>query len=197
MPWAMEGGANDGEVDLAVLRCLRSQDERGGAEAQRGMDQAGPRCVPPCLSQGRQPWCSLTHAFLTGLLALGEEGDARVDNQRAAAQQRLLEVPPVRGADAFPASVAIVLADTWRAPVCRPEYRWRCEDALAVVSCESSGDPLAYNAGSIGLFQVHYPSHYDKVSSAEELYDPTVNIAVAYRIWQDSAWLPWACRKLP
>lgn len=60
---------------------------------------------------------------------------------------------------------------------------------------ESTGDPLAYNNGSVGLFQLHYASHYDKVGGPLEwLYDPVVNIRVAADIWADQGWAPWACR---
>lgn len=42
--------------------------------------------------------------------------------------------------------------------------------------------------------QIHYPSHYDKVVSMEALFDPEINLMVAYRIWKDQGWRPWDCK---
>ena len=83
--------------------------------------------------------------------------------------------------------------EQWRGLV--SAYGWPVDEALAVLSCESGGDVLAYNGGSMGLFQVHYPSHSGRVSGPEALYDPATNIAVAYDIWIDNAgWGPWGCK---
>lgn len=57
--------------------------------------------------------------------------------------------------------------------------------------CESGGDPNASNGESIGLFQIHYPSHRDKVESRQVLFDPATNIRVAYEIWSEHGWSPW------
>ena len=67
-------------------------------------------------------------------------------------------------------------AEQWRSLVCA--YGWDCEWALAVIQCESGGNPNAYNPGGpyIGLFQIwggHGPN----------LYDPAVNIAAAYSLY--------------
>ena len=54
-------------------------------------------------------------------------------------------------------AVAIVnLAQDWTALVSQPQFTWPTEWALAVIQCESSGNPAAYNfAGPyLGLFQV-------------------------------------------
>ena len=182
MPWAMEGRANDGEVDLAVLRCLRSQDERGGAEAQRGMDQAGPRCVPPCLSQG--PWCSLTHAFLTGLLE-GNNG-AIADNPRDPQEHDNVQLASVlEGSGPLASSgaeqpIPPILADTWRA--FEQGYReyggqeeWLAHFEHDVLPCEGGpawdafGDYSGSGYTSSAQFSV---DSWDTVVAATGLSDP-------------------------
>ena len=44
----------------------------------------------------------------------------------------------------------------WRSLVCSLPFTWPCEWAIAVIMCESSGNPNAYNPAGpyIGLFQV-------------------------------------------
>ena len=72
-------------------------------------------------------------------------------------------------------------------------YPWPQDEAWAVMMCESSGDPTVSNSGeSIGLFEIHYPSHWDKVESLEALFDPTTNVHVAFHLWEDQGWEPWS-----
>lgn len=78
-------------------------------------------------------------------------------------------------------------------------YSWPVAQALRVVQCESGGNAAAYNAGNYGLFQIN-AVHVEKVrrvtgsADLSLLFDPDVNAAVAYIIWSDSGWGPWACR---
>jgi hypothetical protein len=80
-------------------------------------------------------------------------------------------------------------------------YGWDCAEALGVVygnaRCphgESTGNPNAFNAGNYGLFQIN-AVHAAKVGGPLEwLFDPAVNVRVAYEIWSDQGWGPWACR---
>ena len=65
-----------------------------------------------------------------------------------------------------------------------------------MMDCESGGDPWAYYAGHRGLMQIA-PVHIAKVGGdLSLLYDPAVNLRVAYAIWLDSGgnWEQWACR---
>ena len=72
-------------------------------------------------------------------------------------------------------------------------YPWPQDEAWDVMMCESSGDPTVSNSGeSIGLFEIHYPSHWDKVESLEALFDPTTNVHVAFHLWEDQGWEPWS-----
>ena len=72
-------------------------------------------------------------------------------------------------------------------------YPWPQDEAYHIMICESSGNAGASNsANSIGLFQIHYPSHWDKVESLEALFDPTTNVHVAFHLWEDQGWEPWS-----
>ncbi len=52
--------------------------------------------------------------------------------------------------------VPTLSAGKWRPLVCSAPFTWPCEWALAVIQCESSGNPDAYNPAGpyMGLFQV-------------------------------------------
>lgn len=73
--------------------------------------------------------------------------------------------------------------ERWRSLVAR--YPWPVDTALAVMACESGGDPNARNPDSsaTGLFQIlGGPT------------DPEANVALAFRMWQSRGWQPWkAC----
>jgi uncharacterized protein YabE (DUF348 family) len=64
----------------------------------------------------------------------------------------------------------------WRDIVCT--YGWDCGWAMAVIMCESGGNPNAYNPAGpyIGLFQI-YGGH------GSNLQDPATNIAAAYSLY--------------
>ena len=76
------------------------------------------------------------------------------------------------------------------------QYDWPVEEALAVAWCESRHDPSAVSPDgqNLGLFQIHAPSHASKLRPDESLLDPVVNVRVAYEIWRDQSWAPWACK---
>lgn len=96
-------------------------------------------------------------------------------------------------------------------------YGWDCAAALRVIrgptppnadapeGCpngESGGNARAFNAGNYGLMQINYDSHYDKlyaVTGSYEptlLYDPAVNIAVGFKVYEamGNTFLAWSCR---
>ena len=70
--------------------------------------------------------------------------------------------------------------------------------AHRIIKCESGGraDATNYNTdGSTdrGLFQIN-SVHARKVNGdLDSLYDPKVNIQVAYQIFKASSWDPWVC----
>ena len=76
-------------------------------------------------------------------------------------------VTPTRAAPAVS-----VQGQDWRTLVC--SYNWNCTWAMAVIACESGGNPNAYNPAGpyVGLFQVLNPSG--------SLFEPAANIAAAY-----------------
>ena len=88
------------------------------------------------------------------------------------------------------------------------EYDWPIHEALAVMECESAGEPGAHNesgSGAIGLMQIKWANlwtlapfrpggsgHYlydSAVNTRAEkiawLEDPENNVAAAYAIWLD------------
>ena len=71
-----------------------------------------------------------------------------------------------------PAPAVSLQSQDWSALVC--SYGWDCDWALAVMACESGGNPNAYNPAGpyVGLFQILDPS--------ASLFDPAINIAEAY-----------------
>jgi hypothetical protein len=76
---------------------------------------------------------------------------------------------------AAPVAPAPVVGGDWRDLVC--SYDWDCDWALAVIMCESGGNPNAYNpAGYVGLFQI-WQGH------GSNLRDPATNIAAAYSLY--------------
>lgn len=69
------------------------------------------------------------------------------------------------------------------------QYDWPLDQAIAVMMCESGGNPNAYNAsGATGLFQLH--------PHRPENFDPATNVAGAYAkyldgVRQGNAWAHW------
>lgn len=103
--------------------------------------------------------------------------------------------------------------EQWRALVSDYFPEPRVEEALAIISCESRGDPSATNSssGAAGLFQF-IRSTWDWVAAEAGLdsyssgapYDPNANTAAAAWLVQRSidtnhsggAWGHWSCRRV-
>lgn len=74
-------------------------------------------------------------------------------------------------------------------------FDWPHDEACAVSWCESSWLPWAYNAGNYGLFQINAVHQARVRGDLNSLFDPAVNVRVAYAIWRDAGgWGPWACK---
>ena len=72
--------------------------------------------------------------------------------------------------------VPLQIQGDWRDLVC--SYDWDCSWALAVIACESGGNPNAYNqAGYVGLFQIWQ-------GFGPNLQDPATNVAAAYSLYR-------------
>ena len=71
----------------------------------------------------------------------------------------------------------------WSDLVC--SYSWDCSWALAVIQCESGGNPDAYNPGGyVGLFQIWQ-------GYGSNLQDPATNIAAAYSLYESGGRGNW------
>lgn len=98
--------------------------------------------------------------------------------------------------------------EQWRGLVSAYFPASRVEEALAVMDCESNGDPNAHNpySGAAGLFQF-LPSTWASTSpqagfAGASVYDPEANIASAawlgnyYESRGNDFWRPWSCRRV-
>ena len=69
--------------------------------------------------------------------------------------------------------------------------------AQAIAWRESRYQPWARNpSGASGLFQIMLPLHARRFTAAgyapEQWSDPAVNVTVAYQLFQEQGWQPWA-----
>ena len=99
-------------------------------------------------------------------------------------------------------------AEQWRSLVGRFFPSDRVEQALAIIDCESNGDPNAQNpySGAGGLFQF-LPSTWASTAPSAgyggaSVFDPEANVASAAWLagrYQDlgySFWHPWSCKRV-
>lgn len=107
------------------------------------------------------------------------------------------------GSTNFPAAV-----ERWRDEVSRYFPASRVNEALAIIQCESLGDPEAYNpySGASGLFQF-LPSTWAATASKAGFpnsgpFDSLANIGTAawlgqrYQDLGQGFWKPWSCRRV-
>lgn len=73
------------------------------------------------------------------------------------------------------------------------QYAWDVSVAEAICEAESSGNPYALSTTcDRGLMQINCV-HSDMVQGdLTALYDPTTNIAVAWKIYSADGWSPWS-----
>lgn len=67
-----------------------------------------------------------------------------------------------------------------------------CDKAMRVMLCESRGDPMAYSAGNIGLFQINVIHRGMVGGDANLFYDPEENVRIAHELWLSQGWQPWS-----
>lgn len=70
------------------------------------------------------------------------------------------------------------------------------EKAVAIATRESNLHNAAHNYCCYGLFQINFAPHQQwlatvGVTKPEQLYDPTVNAQVAYKLYVKAGWAPW------
>ena len=122
-----------------------------------------------------------------------------------AVQERELQAELEARAAAAEARASATPTYTYRAGVQQwagyvAQFNWDVSTALAIMSRESGGSPTAYNpSGASGLFQIICYWHTGRLirvtgsSDCSQLFDPYVNIRVAYEIYKDNGgWGAWA-----
>ena len=90
--------------------------------------------------------------------------------------------PSNRGGRRFAPAV-----ERWRQLVAG--YDWDVDTALAVITCESRGDPGAVNrfSGASGLFQLlGWSGLARRLFGSGDVFDPGVNAGTAAWLWRDS-----------
>lgn len=85
--------------------------------------------------------------------------------------------------------------EQWRGLVAQYFPASQVNNALAIMSCESGGNPNAKSpTNDHGLFQVHNGLQWH----GEKIYEPEYNVSLAYNSYfKPRGWQPWSCaRKL-
>jgi hypothetical protein len=72
----------------------------------------------------------------------------------------------------------------------------QADEAVRVASRESHLVPTARNWCCYGLFQIYFKANQSTlaaigITSAEQLFDPTLNAEAAYMLYQRNGWAPW------
>ena len=96
---------------------------------------------------------------------------------------------------ASPAIEVSAGVEQWRSLVAAYFPADQVDKALAVMACESGGDPTESNpSGAKGLMQVMTPLWSDHYGvSADALYDPETNMWIAGDIYANYGWSHWSC----
>lgn len=81
--------------------------------------------------------------------------------------------------------------EQWRGLV--SQYDWPVNTALCLMEYESGGNPSAYNpSGASGLMQV-LASWADNFGyTPSDLFDPAINLEVAYQLYRTGGWSHWS-----
>jgi hypothetical protein len=92
-----------------------------------------------------------------------------------------------------------VSVEQWRSLVASIWPVDQVDNVLAVMNCESGGNPYAHNTNgedSRGLLQINVgPGAHTDMASLD-LFDPATNLRAAFQIWQASGWSPWSCARI-
>lgn len=73
------------------------------------------------------------------------------------------------------------------------QYPWDVQTAVAICQAESGGDTYALSStGDRGIFQVNFV-HSDLVNGdLSALYNPAINVKVAYEVYSSAGWRAWS-----
>lgn len=75
-------------------------------------------------------------------------------------------------------------APDWRSLVCGPEFTWECSWALAVIQCESDGDPNAVGVEWIDGIEYRFYGLWQVWNGPLDPYLNTVEAHIQYAQWQ-------------
>lgn len=107
------------------------------------------------------------------------------------AMQRSVDAPQAELPKTPPSTYGV---ERWRALVSAYFPTEVVDQVLRVMTCESSGNPSAFNGANYGLMQIN-AVHAAKVNGPlSRLYEPEENLRVAAIIWRDQGWGPWSCK---
>lgn len=82
--------------------------------------------------------------------------------------------------------------EQWRSAVASLWPSWAVDKVLAVMRCESEGNPNVTGLeGEQGLMQMK-AFHGWRVGWAN-MYDPHTNLRAAHHLWLEQGWGPWTC----
>lgn len=77
-------------------------------------------------------------------------------------------------------------------------YNWDVDRMMRIMWCESRGVPTASShTDDHGLFQIHYPIWGPAFGvSRNDLYDPVLNVDIAYKVYAQQGYGAWVCNRL-
>jgi len=119
-------------------------------------------------------------ALWTEVSARADERTGLVGGRGGAEVPSGLAVPGLRGVAEQDAVLALIAA-----------YDWPYEEAVRIFTCESGlrPDAISPDGQNVGVAQINLIHGY----STEYLLDAERNLAVAYALYLDQGWAPWAC----
>jgi len=130
--------------------------------------------------------------------ARGRLGDALPGDAAATARRTKLRWGDAEIAATYPAPDIDEVRNSPSCPDDIAAYPWPIEEACRVSFCESTwqSDAVSPDGSNLGYFQIN-AVHSWRVGGPGNLYrllDPATNVSVAYDIWREQGWGPWACK---
>lgn len=198
---ALEGATSDEMIAAAAAEDAAAQAQEDAEDAARGQERAQERMVRDAENaQQLADMLAYQAAVTAEALALHEAAVA------AGANSPRNTVAPE--GDQFAAAPVAVAEPSYTSSSCcdKGQLVQLAADvgfpdpnlAAAIAMGESSGDPHARGDGgqSFGLWQIHWPAHYNKGFSQDDLLTPTGNAAAAKAVYDEvGGFNPWTVYK--